>query len=83
MVKTQELCQTRYGILVPTCSGEPLVSEPLEPAEEQLAHAMLLMADNEELRARFAKASLERANQLSSRAFLRGWEEVIGNVRQP
>lgn len=83
MVKTQELLKARYGILVPTCSGEPLVSEPLEPAEEQLAHAMLLMADNEEIRARFAKASLERANQLSSRAFLRGWEEVIGNVRQP
>ena len=67
-----------YGILVPVCSGE------MEECGEELTREELLMAEairevltDENLAARYHKASLERAEQLAIERICEQWIEAI------
>ena len=76
-VKARDVSCERYGILVPTCSGDRLKGEPLQSEEEALARAMLMVMEDDALRERLSKAGVERARQLDRGRFVAAWREVI------
>ena len=66
-----------FGILVPECSGNHLLTEALEPEEEILAKAMLSLVEDGELRKHYREKSLERARQFSKSETLSQWKALI------
>ena len=76
-VKTAKIEYARFGVLLPVCSGERRTAEPLEPAEEMMAEAMLSLANDRSLRERYAAASAERAEQFGREEILRQWKALI------
>lgn len=73
--KTDQTEWAEYGVLVPVCSGNRLVTAPLEPEERNLADAMLRLLEDEERRREYRERSLERAEQLREEKQLALWEQ--------
>ena len=80
VIKTDDLELAEYGILVPQCSVNKLTSEPLEREEEILAKAMLLLAEDEELRKRYSQQGIKRTADFSPQKILSAWEELINKA---
>ncbi len=68
-----------YGILVPECSGNHLMMEPLEPEEEILAKAMISLIKDRDLWEHYRKKSLERALCFSKEGLVAQWQRLIGD----
>ena len=66
-----------YGMLVPVCDNAEGAHEPLDHAERVLADAITRMLSDDELRARYARQSRERARQFDIASIVAQWEELI------
>ena len=71
-----EYCE--YGILTSVGDNSHMnATEPLTKDEAQLAEAILAMLKNEELRKKYAEASLERSRRFSPERILEDWIRII------
>lgn len=77
LIKTDQIDYAEFGILIPECSGNIKITEPLEREEEMLADAMLAVADNKNMRNHYCRKSIERAEQFDRKKLLSKWDEVI------
>ena len=75
--KAASLQIEKYGIIVPECSGRKLNTEPLEPEEQMLADAMLLMIENDELREKYSRAGRQRIHSFTKPDIISRWEAII------
>ncbi len=71
----------RYGILTPVCSGIQYQSsqDELEPAELELARAIIFMLQNEKERLHYEGMSRQRRESLGIESVVRQYEEIICN----
>ncbi len=77
--KTRSIEHASYGILVPECSGHLLCAEELEPEEQDMASAMLALAEDASLREHYIICGRERALQLSKKDIAAQWRQLIDN----
>ena len=78
LTQTDEMETAPYGILVPVCSeNRELTDEPLEPGETLLARAMIKTGSDPELRDKYGRMSLRRAQDFSEKIIVGKWEELI------
>ena len=75
--KAAQVEYTPYGILTPLCSGDKLITEPLQKEEQMLAEAMLTLIRDGKLREKYAAGSLERARAFDRKTTLSQWKELI------
>ena len=74
----EDIVKATYGILTPLCSGTKYEgNEPLEPAEEKLAEAMIEMLENDELREHYKKQSIVRSESYSIDDAVKKWINLI------
>jgi glycosyltransferase involved in cell wall biosynthesis len=66
-----------FGILVPECSGNRAAGGEPEPAEQDLAEAMVRLIEDGRMREAYRRKSMERAGQFSKDLALQQWERLI------
>ena len=66
-----------FGILVPECSGNRAAGREPEPAEQDLAEAMVRLIEDGRMREAYRRKSMERAGQFSRDLALQQWERLI------
>ena len=76
--KIDRIVELEYGILTPLCSGKRYRGgEALEPAEECLAEAMLMLLTDHEKREHYVQQSVIRREKLSIDSVVREWVEEL------
>ncbi len=76
--KIEQATECTYGILTPVCSGTMYKGkEPLEPQEKELAKAMLMLLEDQQLQERYRDKSIERSRTLDIQTAVNKWIEVI------
>lgn len=74
----REVSLTQFGVITPLCSGTLYHgSEELEHSERELAKAILMLLENEEMRARYALKGFERREQLKIQNMVQKWFQLI------
>lgn len=74
--KVDSIVELEYGILTPLCSGRRYHGgETLEPAEEYLAAAMLMLLTDYEKREHYVQQSIKKREQLNIDSIVREWIE--------
>ena len=80
--ETDKIEYAKYGILVPAGSEKRLINEPLTADEELLADAMIALAKHPELREKYARAALERAELFKPELIISQWESLLKTLTQ-
>ena len=76
--KVDSIVELEYGILTPLCSGKRYHGcEALEPAEECLAEAILMLLTDHEKREHYVQQCIKRREQLGIDSVIREWVGVF------
>lgn len=76
--RINHVSEEEYGILIPVCSGQKYQhGEPLEPAEQKMAEAILMLLGNPEKRQHYREKSLKRSKDLDIKVMVDKWISVI------
>ena len=74
--------ECEYGILTQICSGEEYDgSMKLEPAELELANAMIRVLSDDKLATELAEKSIERSKTLDIKNAVGSWIQVVCNKK--
>lgn len=76
--RISKVTESKYGILTPTCSGKMYsASDPIEPAEVELAKALIRMITKRDLNENYRKMSIVRREGLDIQTVVEKWVNVI------
>ncbi len=75
--KIESIVEAEYGILTPVCSGKKSFDLALEPSEQHLAEAMLMIVLNKEKREEYRQKSKLRSETLGIDSAVSKWIELI------
>ncbi len=76
--RTDQILEEEYGILIPVCSGKKYQrKEALEPAEKEMADAIVMLLRDDEKRMHYMQKSVERSRDLDLKVIIDKWIDVI------
>ena len=76
-VKTQNIEQAAFGILVPVCSEGDAEQLELTDEEQIMADAILLLVQNEDLRKRYSKLAEVRSTHFYAEPLMKQWAKLL------
>ena len=76
--RVNDISEEEYGILVPACSGRKYKgNEALEPAEQKMAEAIIMLLSDDKKREYYSQKSLQRSRDLNIKRVIEQWIDVI------
>ncbi len=76
--RIKDISEEEYGVLIPVCSGKMYrAHDPLEPGEEKMAEAILMLLRDERKRRYYSGKSMERSKDLDINTIINKWMDVI------
>lgn len=76
--RIKDISEEEYGVLIPVCSGKMYrAQDPLEPGEEKMAEAILMLLRDERKRRYYSGKSMERSKDLDINTIINKWMDVI------
>lgn len=76
--RVHDISKEEYGILIPVCSGRKYTAkEPLEPEEQKMAEAIIMLLGDGGKRGYYRQKSAERSKDLDINEKVKEWVNII------